>query len=36
MKSLFKKIEIYENHAAKDYGVIPELFDVHKVIDRRR
>jgi hypothetical protein len=36
MKSLFKKIEIYENHAAKDYGVTPELFDVHKVIDRRR
>ena len=36
MRSLFKKIDIYENHASKDYGVTSDLFDVHKVFDRRR
>jgi hypothetical protein len=36
MRSLFKKIDIYENNVSKDYGVTSDLFDVHKVFDKRR
>lgn len=36
MRKLFKRIDIYENLSAKDYGVTPDMLDVHKIIDRRR
>ena len=34
LKSLFKRVDIYENCSGNDYGVRPELFDIHKVINR--
>ena len=35
LKSLFKRVDIYENLSGNDYGVKPELLDIHKVIIRR-
>ena len=35
-RKLFKRVDIYENLSGKDYGVGPEDFDIHKIIDKRR
>ena len=32
--SLFKKIDIYENYKNLDYGVKPDMLDIHKIIRR--
>lgn len=32
LRSLFKKVDIFENCSGYDYGVKPELLDIHKVV----
>ena len=34
MEKLFKHIDIYENLMGKDYGVLPDELDIHKIIMR--
>lgn len=34
MKKLFKRVDIYENTCDKDYGVLPDNLDIHKIIMR--
>ena len=34
MKKLFKRVDIFENLMGKDYGVLPEELDIHKIIMR--
>lgn len=34
MKRLFKSVDVYENTIDKDYGVLPEKLDIHKIIMR--
>ena len=36
MRKLFKSVDIYENLSGKDYGVKPEMLDIHKVFNARR
>ena len=34
MKKLFNRVDIFENLIGKDYGVLPEELDIHKIIMR--
>ena len=34
MKKLFKRVDIFENLMGKDYGVLPDELDIHKIIMR--
>lgn len=34
MKKLFNRVDIFENLMGKDYGVLPDELDIHKIIMR--
>lgn len=35
LRSLFKRVDIYENCMGYDYGVKPDLLDIHKIVNRK-